>query len=66
MNLTIILLIALCSLVIGYLGRRKKLGFWGFFFASLMLTPVFGLLLLVIAGPGIAFDSQQRRGPDRA
>jgi len=52
MNLTLILIIALCSLVIGFLGRRKKLGFWGFFFASLLLTPVFGLLLLVVAGPG--------------
>ena len=52
MNLTIILIIALSSLAIGFLGRRKRLGFWGFFFASLLLTPVFGLLLLVVAGPG--------------
>lgn len=61
MNLTIILLVVLCSLGIGFFGRRKKLGFWGFFFASLMLTPVFGLLLLIIAGPGPAMPEQQRR-----
>ena len=61
MNLTIILLVVLGSLIIGFLGRRKKLGFWGFFFASLMLTPVFGLLLLVIAGPRAALPAQQHR-----
>lgn len=66
MNPTIILLVFFCSLVIGIFGRRKKLGFWGFFFASLMLTPVFGLLLLVIAGPGVAFEAQQGKGPSRA
>lgn len=59
MNLTIILVIVLCSLIIGFCGRRKKLGFWGFFFASVMLTPIFGLLLLLIAGPGIAFEARQ-------
>jgi len=60
MSLTIILAAALCSLLIGFLGRKKKLGFWGFFFASLMLTPVFGLLLLVVAGPAKGFEAQQR------
>lgn len=59
MNPTLILLITLCSLVIGFCGRRRKLGFWGFFFASLMLTPIFGLLLLIIAGPGISFETRQ-------
>jgi hypothetical protein len=51
MNPTLILLLLFCSLAIGFLGRKKKLGFWGFFFASLLLTPVFGLLLLIVAGP---------------
>ena len=35
------------SLILAYLGRRKKLGFWGLFFASLILTPLMGLLLLL-------------------
>lgn len=61
MNLTIILLVVLCSLGIGFFGRNKNLGFWGFFFASLMLTPVFGVLLLIIAGPGAALPAQQHR-----
>lgn len=35
------------SLVIGYLGRRRKLGFWGLFFGSLFLTPIIGLVVLL-------------------
>jgi len=35
------------SLIIGYFGRYRKFGFWGYFFASLLLTPLLGLLLLV-------------------
>jgi|GEM_PF-665451 len=60
MSLPIILAAALCSLIIAFFGRKKKLGFWGFFFASLLLTPVFGLLLLAVAGPAKGFEPQQR------
>lgn len=35
------------ALVLGIMGRRRKLGGWGYFFASLMLTPVIGLLLVL-------------------
>jgi uncharacterized membrane protein len=35
------------SLVIGYLGRRRKLGFWGLFFGSMFLTPLIGLVILL-------------------
>ena len=41
-TLTIVL-----SLIIGLFGRHRKFGFWGYFFASLLLTPLLGLLLLV-------------------
>lgn len=36
------------SLIIGYLGRRRRIGFWGLTFGSLLLTPIVGLLLLLI------------------
>ncbi|MDR0388524.1 MAG: hypothetical protein LBH73_00460 [Spirochaetaceae bacterium] len=36
---------------IGVLGRNRKLGFWGHLFASLLLTPVIGLLLVVATDP---------------
>lgn len=35
------------SLVIGYLGRKRKMGFWGLFFGSMFLTPLIGLVILL-------------------
>ncbi len=40
-------LLLLLSLVIGFVGRNGKFGFWGYFFASLLLTPFVGLLLVL-------------------
>jgi hypothetical protein len=38
--------------VIAILGRDRRFGFWGYFFASLLLTPIIGLLLyLATDGP---------------
>jgi hypothetical protein len=31
---------------VGYLGRQRKFGFWGYFVASLLLSWVIGLLLV--------------------
>ncbi|GAB6040679.1 hypothetical protein [Endothiovibrio diazotrophicus] len=42
----IVLYLALC-IIIGVLGRRRKLGAWGYFFGSIVLTPIIGLLLLL-------------------
>jgi len=42
--------LVLC-LVLGYLGRWRKMGFWGYFFASILLTPPLGLLLLLASDP---------------
>lgn len=35
------------SLLIGVIGRHRKLGFWGYFFGALLLTPLMGILLLI-------------------
>jgi len=35
------------SLLIGILGRNRKLGFWGYFFGALLLTPIVGAVLLI-------------------
>ena len=43
-------LILALSLLIGLLGINSRLGFWGNFFASILLTPLMGLLLLVASG----------------
>lgn len=41
----------LLVLFIAVLGRYRKLGFWGYFFASLLLTPLVGFLLLIASDP---------------
>lgn len=40
-----------CSLLIGILGMHRKFGFWGYFFGSLLLTPLIGVLLIVASDP---------------
>ena len=39
--------ILLLSFVVGLLGKNRKFGFWGYFFASLLLTPILGLILVL-------------------
>lgn len=35
------------SFIIACLGMNRKFGFWGYFFGSLLLTPLIGLLLVL-------------------
>jgi hypothetical protein len=49
--------ILLC-LLMGLMGMNRKFGFWGYFFGSIVLTPVIGLLLLLASDP--------RKQPDAA
>lgn len=46
---TIPLTCILFSFLIGYLGRNRKMGFWGYFFATLLLTPFIGAILLIVS-----------------
>ena len=39
------------AVVIGFFGRNRRFRFWGYFFASVLLTPIIGLLLLIAAIP---------------
>jgi hypothetical protein len=39
------------SLVIAFAGMHLRFGFWGYLFASLLLTPVIGVLLLAAGIP---------------
>ena len=48
------LVFAAAVIVLSFLGITRRLGFWGTFFASILLTPVGGLLLLLIAGPSVS------------
>jgi hypothetical protein len=47
----LIVLWVLLAIVIGFLGRNMRFRFWGYFFASVLLTPIVGLLLLLAAIP---------------
>jgi hypothetical protein len=38
-------------IVVALLGRRRKFGAWGYFFASILLSPILGLLLVVASDP---------------
>jgi hypothetical protein len=37
----------LACLVVALLGMNRKLGFWGYFFASLLLSPLVGIILVL-------------------
>lgn len=45
----IVVLSFIASLIIGLLGINKKMGFWGYFFGSLLFTPLIGLILLLVS-----------------
>jgi hypothetical protein len=37
------------SFVVAYCGRNRSMTFWGYFFASLVLTPLVGALLVIVS-----------------
>ena len=39
------------AMIIGFFGRNRRFRFWGYFFSSILLTPIVGLLLLIAAIP---------------
>lgn len=43
------LLYGLGVLLVAFMGRHRKWGFWGYFWASIVMSPVLGLLF-VLAG----------------
>ncbi|HLA36000.1 MAG TPA: hypothetical protein VJ001_14145 [Rhodocyclaceae bacterium] len=36
------------SLILAYLGRNRRMGFWGMLFGSILLTPLIGLIILLV------------------
>jgi hypothetical protein len=51
-GLLLLVFYVVAAWVIGILGRNRRFGFWGYFFASLLLTPLIGILLyLATDGP---------------
>jgi len=46
MALTTILYVGTCALV-AYFGRERKFGFWGYFAAAFIFTPIIGLIIVL-------------------
>lgn len=42
-----LLLYVVTAILVAALGVDRKLGFWGYFFASLLLTPLVGIILVL-------------------
>lgn len=42
-----IVLYILFSLIIAAMGTNRKFGFWGYFFCSLLLTPLIGIIIVL-------------------
>lgn len=40
----------LLSIFVAFIGMNRKFGFWGYFFASLSLTPFIGILMVLASG----------------
>lgn len=36
------------SVIIGFVGRHRRMGFWGLTFCSILLTPLVGLIILLV------------------
>ena len=49
--LNLILLYLILSGLAGFFGRNRRIGFWGFFFLSIILTPVLSLIFIFAAAP---------------
>jgi hypothetical protein len=41
----------LFCLIVGSLGINRKFGFWGYFFASIVLSPLIGFILIFASDP---------------
>jgi hypothetical protein len=37
------------SVLVGFLGRHRRIGFLGFFLLSMVITPLLGLLVLILS-----------------
>lgn len=47
--LYVILIYFVLCVIIAIAGRKKTMGFWGFLYGSILLSPIMGFLMLVIA-----------------
>lgn len=41
------LLWVLLAIIVGFMGKKRKFGFWGYMLFSLFLSPLIGILLVL-------------------
>ena len=46
----IVVYLILCG-ISAFLGRKRRIGFWGFFFLSILITPIITALFIFAAAP---------------
>lgn len=46
----IVVYLVLC-LAVAWLGSRRKWGFWGYLWSSVLFTPLLGLIFVIAADP---------------
>jgi hypothetical protein len=51
MGLELAIAYLLLCLTAGIAGRKRRIGFWGYFFCSFIFTPFVSLLFLYFASP---------------
>ena len=39
------------ALIVAFIGRHRRFGFWGYFFGSILLTPIIGVILICASDP---------------
>lgn len=49
----------LCAAV-AYVGRDRKLGFWGYLFASMLFTPLIGVVLLLASDKKVVVAAEAK------
>jgi hypothetical protein len=54
--LVYVLIWLLLSLLVASIGKRRKFGFWFYFFISILLSPLLGLLLVLVSAPRLPPD----------
>jgi hypothetical protein len=47
-------------ILVGFCGSQRRMGFTGTFLLSLVITPVLGLLVLLITGPSRRAETARR------
>lgn len=62
--LVIVIYLLLC-IVVAYLGRYRKWGYWGYLWASILFTPFFGSLFVLASDPPACHKKSAGKSPAR-